>query len=825
MQHHLHTLLIAALAFFPLACDNGPKTVDSCGDGFVDPGEDCDGANLNGASCASLLFYDTEGRLACSTDCKFITTECGTARCGDGMIQDDEGEHCDGTELGGASCLSLGYERGELSCTEACRHDVSDCVRSGICGDGLVQIPEQCDGNALDDQTCESLGYHAGTLACGQNCQFDLGSCQGRCGDGTIDHVYQEECDGANLDLQSCETLGQHPGTLDCNGDCRFDLSGCGGSCGDGVLQTSQEECDGSALGGQTCETMGWHPGTLSCAADCGFDYTNCGGACGDGILQDIFEDCDGALLNSQSCVTLHHYPGTLACTGDCGFDYTNCGGACGDGVIQTAHGEVCDGANLDQETCVSQGLYPGTLSCGATCAFDLTGCGGRCGDGIIQTAHGEACEGSYVGSAVCLDVQKYFGTPSCDSACHLDGYTCRSISQWGAASGGSNARGVACDGPRDKVYVAGASYGALGGEPYVFNGDVMLVQHSRDGLRTWTRLIGTSTLDIVYAVTTDPMGNIVLTGVTGGALDGQTNVGGYDVFIIRYGADGVRHWTRLFGTSGLEAGNSVATDAAGNIYVAGYTQAALDGQPHLGSNDAFLVKYDSSGVRQWTRQWGTASDDTANGVALDDFGGVYVTGQTLGSLPGQTNAGGNDLFLVKFSAAGDLQWTRQRGSASGDVGAAIAVDSTGGIHIAGYVSASLDGQAAVGSRDLVLVKYNSTGVHQWTRVWGTTGSDEAYGVDVDGHDNILVTGMVFGPLDGQVHQGGQDIFLTRFSSAGVREWSHQWGTSGTNEDGRGVCVDAHDNAFVAGFTQGSLDGVSPGGTVNAFLIHDPNLP
>ena len=154
-------------------CKSNPKPVESCGDGVVDPGEECDGANLGGATCESLGHYARNGKLACLPNCTFDRSDCG-GRCGDGVIQTDVGEVCDGTDLNDATCVGLGYYGGTISCAADCRaFDESDCARMGRCGDGAVQsgYGEVCDGNNLDGQSCTSLGYYGGTLACQENCR------------------------------------------------------------------------------------------------------------------------------------------------------------------------------------------------------------------------------------------------------------------------------------------------------------------------------------------------------------------------------------------------------------------------------------------------------------------------------------------------------------------------------------------------------------------------------------------------------------------------------------------------------------------------------
>jgi len=74
---------------------------------------------------------------------------------------------------------------------------------------------------------------------------------------------------------------------------------------------------------------------------------------------------------------------------------------------------------------------------------------------------------------------------------------------------------------------------------------------------------------------------------------------------------------------------NGVATDSSGNVYVTGGTKGGLDGNTSAGYNDLFVVKYNSSGTKHWTKQLGTANHDLARGVATDSSGNVYVTGDT----------------------------------------------------------------------------------------------------------------------------------------------------------------------------------------------------
>ncbi len=169
-----------------------------------------------------------------------------------------------------------------------------------------------------------------------------------------------------------------------------------------------------------------------------------------------------------------------------------------------------------------------------------------------------------------------------------------------------------------------------------------------------YTKQLGTSSIDTGNGVAMDASGNVYVVGSTRGSLDGESNLGDWDAFLVKYSATGIKQWTRLIGTSSIDNGRGVAVDENGNIYVTGVTYGGLDGNINTGHADMFLVKYNISGTKQWTRQQGTSSIDTGNGVAVDASGNIYVTGATNGSLDGNINAGDSDMFLVKYNTNGN---------------------------------------------------------------------------------------------------------------------------------------------------------------------------
>ena len=156
-----------------------------------------------------------------------------------------------------------------------------------------------------------------------------------------------------------------------------------------------------------------------------------------------------------------------------------------------------------------------------------------------------------------------------------------------------------------------------------------------------------------------DSSNNIYLTGSTQGGLDGNTNSGKSDIILVKYNSSGVKQWTKQLGTSSHETGywDPITVDSSNNFYVTGYSYGGLDGNTFFGGGgDIFLVKYNSNGTKQWTRQLGTSEQDLGFGVTVDSSDNIYLTGITSGSLDGNTNSGNSDIFLVKYNSDGVLQ-------------------------------------------------------------------------------------------------------------------------------------------------------------------------
>jgi len=370
-------------------------------------------------------------------------------------------------------------------------------------------------------------------------------------------------------------------------------------------------------------------------------------------------------------------------------------------------------------------------------------------------------------------------------------------------------------------VYVSGCTTGALDGQTYSGSKDAFLTKYSADGTKAWTKLLGTSGNDEAYALTTGLDGSIYVSGYTTGALDGQTNSGGTDAFLTKYSADGTKVWTKLLGSTGLDSSLALTTGIDGSIYVSGNTTGALDGQTNSGGGDTFLTKYSADGTKAYTKLLGSSTNyfgvDNLSALTSGLDGSIYVSGRTYGVLDGQTNRGGADAFLTKYSADGTKVWTKLLGSSGNENNHALTTGLDGSIYVSGYTTGALDGQTNSGGNDAFLTKYSADGTKVWTKLLGSTGSDVTRALTTGLDGSIYVSGHTTGALDGQTNSGGNDAFLTKYSADGTKVWTSLLGTSG-DDYALALTTGLDGSIYVSGYTGGALDGQTNSGGLDVFL-------
>jgi Beta-propeller repeat len=166
-------------------------------------------------------------------------------------------------------------------------------------------------------------------------------------------------------------------------------------------------------------------------------------------------------------------------------------------------------------------------------------------------------------------------------------------------------------------------------------------------------------------------------------------------------------------------------------------------------------------------------------------------------------------------ATAQELHWTRQIGTSQFDRGTGVAVDSGGNAYICGWTEGDLAG-LRIGPRDVFLAKYNASGALVWTRKLGSPSGAWGSDVALDGQGNAYLTGWSAGSIGGP-NAGDADAFLVKYDAAGTVLWKRQFGTV-EYDLAWAVAVDSAGSAFVTGDTNGPLGGTSVG-SPDAFLV------
>jgi len=233
-----------------------------------------------------------------------------------------------------------------------------------------------------------------------------------------------------------------------------------------------------------------------------------------------------------------------------------------------------------------------------------------------------------------------------------------------------------------------------------------------------------------------------------------------------------------------------IAVDSSNNLYVSGQTQGGFDGilnnqccPSNMGyyfTYDMFLMKYNSSGTRQWSRLLGASggnsntsySNETAyvGNLIVDSSGNSYFTFAGSSSIDSTTEYGSNDIFLAKYDTVGTKQWVKSFGTSGEDTPTGFAKDSQGNFYITGFTTGSFGGYSNLGQSDTFIIKTNSSGNLQWVKQFGSSGYELATVITIDSDNFLYVSGYTSGSIDGKTNLGSYDIFLMKFDSDGNKQ-------------------------------------------------------
>jgi serine/threonine protein kinase/Tol biopolymer transport system component len=314
-----------------------------------------------------------------------------------------------------------------------------------------------------------------------------------------------------------------------------------------------------------------------------------------------------------------------------------------------------------------------------------------------------------------------------------------------------------------DGIYLVGLTDGTLDGQSSAGGKDAFIWKYDGAGSVVWTKQFGTTADENAEAVSVVGSDAYVV-GRTFGTFAGQASGGNSDAFVSKIEGDGKLIWTRQFGADGDDVAFQVAADADG-VYVVGLVCGSLVDTVSVGACDAVVRRYDGAGTVVWTQRFGTSGDDEVMGISIAP-GGAYIGGRVCGALPGQMALGGCDAFVAKLDYGGSIVWTRQFGSDQFDDLFEVGSDG-GGVYASGRTCGALPGETNSGDCDAYVVKYTGDGNQAWFDQFGAGSLDIGFGVAVRG-GLVYVAGLTNTALQGQVDADGSadlaDAFLRAYS-------------------------------------------------------------
>lgn len=261
---------------------------------------------------------------------------------------------------------------------------------------------------------------------------------------------------------------------------------------------------------------------------------------------------------------------------------------------------------------------------------------------------------------------------------------------------------------------------------------------------------------------------------------------GSRDLWLLKSDPDGGEEWHLFHGGLQLDSGRDVRQTTDGGFIITGVTMSIGSGL-----KDLWLLKVSENGAVEWSRTFGGPHQDSGAAVRQTADGGYIITGYTE-----SFGAGLSDLWLLKTDAAGDTAWTRIYGGAGADVGSAV-VETDGG----GFIVAGSTESFGSGNSDAWLIAVDASGDTEWSQVYGGRGWDFGMALENTADGGFLVAGG-----SDSYGGGGQDVWLIRTDPEGTVLFSRTYGGGGADA-GSSVAVDGLGGYVVTGYTGSFGDG------------------
>jgi hypothetical protein len=318
-----------------------------------------------------------------------------------------------------------------------------------------------------------------------------------------------------------------------------------------------------------------------------------------------------------------------------------------------------------------------------------------------------------------------------------------------------------------------------------------------------WKKNFGGSGVEWLYNVRPTPDGGYLLSGITDSDdFDVSGFHGGYwDAWLMKMDGLGNLVWQKCLGGSGWdEAWDAYQTDDGGYI-MAGYSNSNDgDVSGNHGAHDYWVVRLDSLLQIVWQRSFGGSNSDYAHTVSPTADGGFIVAGYSQ-SDDGDVVDGtiGLDVWVLKLNFDGKIEWQRTYGGNGTDRANEIHQTRDGGFIFIGYTTSNNgDITGHHGSNDIWVVKLSPNGALEWQRAMGGSGPDYGFSIQQTLDEGYVLTGPVVSS-DGDVtgYRGGGDFWVAKLSEQGEIVWSNTLG--GTKYDNPRSIRQTSDGGFIVG--------------------------